>query len=75
MAQITAALVKQLGLESHPVFGNVEAIAFDQHGDLFLLVDNNRRTIGIEGRNRGVEGRLLWFRNRGEARRRKPRAS
>ncbi|MHC4163124.1 MAG: FG-GAP-like repeat-containing protein [Planctomycetota bacterium] len=66
-----AALVKQLGLESHPVFGNVEAIVFDQHGDLFLLADNNRQTIGHE-QNRGPEGRLLWFRNRGEAKRRVP---
>lgn len=65
-----AALTKQLGLESHPVFGNVEAIVFDQHGDLFLLLDNNRETIGLPRRNRGPEGRLLWFRNRGEKKRR-----
>ncbi|MHC4973638.1 MAG: FG-GAP-like repeat-containing protein [Planctomycetota bacterium] len=65
-----AALTKQLGLESHPVFGNVEAIVFDQHGDLFLLLDNNRQTIGLDRQNRGPEGRLLWFRNRGEAKRR-----
>jgi hypothetical protein len=65
-----AALIKELGLDSHKIFGNVEAVAFDQHGDLFLLLDNNRETIGIEGRNRGPEGRLLWFRNQGEAKRR-----
>jgi len=64
-----AALIKELGLDSHRIFGNVEAITFDQHGDLFLLLDNNRETIGIEGRNRGPEGRLLWFRNKGEAKR------
>jgi hypothetical protein len=67
-----AALTKQLGLESHPVFGNVEAIVFDQHGDLFLLLDNNRETIGVAPQNRGPEGRLLWFRNRGGAKRRDP---
>jgi hypothetical protein len=65
-----AALIRELGLDSHRIFGNVEAIAFDQHGDLFLLIDNNRETIGIAGRNRGPEGRLLWFRNKGEAKRR-----
>ncbi|MHC4819128.1 MAG: FG-GAP-like repeat-containing protein, partial [Planctomycetota bacterium] len=65
-----AALTKQLGLESHPVFGNVEAIVFDQKGDLFLLADNNRETIGVGRQNRGPEGRLLWFRNRGVGKRR-----
>ena len=65
-----AALIKELALDSHRIFGNVEAIAFDQHGDLFLLLDNNRETIGVERRNRGPEGRLLWFRNQGEAKRR-----
>ena len=67
-----AALTKQLGLESHPIFGNVEAIVFDQHGDLFLLLDNNRETIGLARQNRGPEGRLLWFRNQGVAKRRVP---
>ncbi|MCZ6573017.1 MAG: FG-GAP-like repeat-containing protein [Planctomycetota bacterium] len=44
------------------LFGMVEAIAVSVHGDLFLLVDNNREKVGIVGRNRGAEGRLLWFR-------------
>jgi len=33
-------------------------------GDLFLLVDNNRTEIGIEGKNHGTEGRMIWLRNR-----------
>ena len=59
-----------LGIRSPkmPLFGNVEAIAFDGDGDLYLLVDNNRETIGIKGVNRGAEGRLLWFENKGETR-------
>jgi len=53
-----------------PLFGNVEAIAFDYNGDLFLLVDNNREVMGRDGVNRGDEGRLLWFRNEGTFERR-----
>lgn len=58
-----------LGLRNrrYPLFGNVEGIAADWNFDIFLLVDNNRETMGIEGRNRGSEGRLLWFKCTGTA--------
>lgn len=58
-----------LGLRNvqYPLFGNVEGIAVDWNFDIFLLVDNNRETMGIEGRNRGSEGRLLWFKCTGTA--------
>jgi len=46
-----------------PIFGLVEGIAIDHFSDLFLLVDHNGATIGVEGKNRGAEGRLLWLRN------------
>jgi hypothetical protein len=44
------------------IFGNVEGIARDlATGDLFLAVDNNNAVVGQEGKNRGDEGRILWF--------------
>lgn len=49
-----------------PLFGNVEGVTRDALGDLFLVVDNNGAEVGVPGRNRGTEGRLLWFRNEGE---------
>lgn len=56
-----------LGLRNreNPLFGNVEGIAVDWNLDLFLLVDNNRETMGVPGKNEGSEGRLLWFRYKG----------
>ncbi len=58
-----------LGLRNrqYPLFGNVEGIALDWNNDLFLLVDNNRETLGVPARNEGPEGRLLWFRCGGTA--------
>ncbi|HEX5138265.1 MAG TPA: hypothetical protein VFY93_14910, partial [Planctomycetota bacterium] len=52
-----------LGLRNRqfPLFGNVEGIAVDWNFDIFLVVDNNRETMGIAGRNEGSEGRVLWF--------------
>jgi len=47
------------------LYGLVEGIAFDEGGDMYLLVDNNGQEIGVQGRNRGREGRLLWFRASG----------
>ncbi|MGH7163731.1 MAG: FG-GAP-like repeat-containing protein, partial [Planctomycetota bacterium] len=44
-----------------PLFGTVEGIARDGMGDLFLLVDNNGAEVGVPGKNRGKEGRLLWL--------------
>ncbi len=60
-----------LGLRSpkRPVFGLVEGIAVGE-GDLFLVVDNNGETVGTEGVSQCTEGRVLWFRNAGEPRRR-----
>jgi uncharacterized protein YjiK len=60
------ALAVALGLEEGKLgmLGNVEGIAMDPRGDLFLLVDNNGEVVGKEELgNRGREGRLLWFRN------------
>jgi uncharacterized protein YjiK len=56
---------KLLGLGTP--FGAVEGIAIGPapRRDLFLLVDNNGELLGKEGLNRGREGRLLWFVNRG----------
>jgi hypothetical protein len=58
-----------LGLRNRqfPMFGNVEGIAVDWNFDIFLLVDNNRETMGVAGKNEGSEGRLLWFRCTGKA--------
>jgi len=58
-----------LGLRNkeYPLFGNVEGIAIDWNYDIFLVVDNNRETMGIAGKNEGSEGRLLWFRCKGTA--------
>jgi hypothetical protein len=42
----------------------------DAFGDLFLLLDNNSQETGREGLNRGKEGRLLWFANKGPGRKR-----
>jgi len=58
-----------LGLRNkqYPLFGNVEGIAVDWNFDIFLIVDNNRETMGIAGKNEGGEGRLLWFRCTGPA--------
>ena len=39
-----------------------EAITASAGGDLFLVVDNNGRPIGTEGKNLGPEGRLIWLR-------------
>ena len=55
-----------LGLASR--FGVVEGIAIGPSGDIFLIADNNGEVLGRKGRNRGPEGRLLWFRNRGDRR-------
>ncbi|MDH3591529.1 MAG: peptidylprolyl isomerase, partial [Planctomycetota bacterium] len=67
------ALTKALGLENPspklPV-ANVEGIAIDGRGDLFLLIDHNGQEIGVAGKNRARCGRLLWFRNRSK---KKPR--
>jgi len=62
-----------LGLRSpkRPMFGLVEGIAVGE-GDLFLVVDNNGETVGTEGISQGTEGRVLWFRNAGESKRRAP---
>ncbi|MFQ5844565.1 MAG: FG-GAP-like repeat-containing protein [Planctomycetota bacterium] len=51
-----------LGLRSQktPLYGMVEGICAGGD-DLYLLVDNNGEPVGLEGRNRGREGRLLWF--------------
>lgn len=53
--------------KKYPLFGNVEGVALDWNYDLFLLIDNNRETLGIPGRNEGNDGRLLWFKCRGTA--------
>ncbi len=55
-----------LGLRSptRPLFGMAEGIAVGE-GDLFLVIDNNGEPVGIDGANRGTEGRVLWFRNAG----------
>jgi len=52
-----------LGYPKLPKFGMVEGIARARNGDLFLIVDNNGNEIGVPGKNRGREGRLIWLRN------------
>jgi hypothetical protein len=52
-----------LGYPKLPAFGMVEGIARTHEGDLFLLADNNGAEIGIPGKNRGREGRLIWLKN------------
>ncbi|MHC4339375.1 MAG: FG-GAP-like repeat-containing protein [Planctomycetota bacterium] len=53
-----------LAYKDNPLLGMVEGIAADeQSGALFLVVDNNGKSVGHEGRNRGPEGRLIWLRS------------
>ena len=53
---------KLLGYPGLPAFGMMEGIARAPNGDLYLVADTNGATIGIEGKNRGSEGRLIRLR-------------
>ncbi|MEE8105054.1 MAG: FG-GAP-like repeat-containing protein [Planctomycetota bacterium] len=53
-------------------YGVAEGLAADTVGDLYVLVNNNRETLGLQGKNRGPEGRLLWFKTRTPVRAKAP---
>jgi hypothetical protein len=53
---------KLLGYPALPAFGMIEGIARASNGDLYLVADTNGATVGIEGKNRGSEGRLIRLR-------------
>jgi hypothetical protein len=66
-ASFRELVVDHLGLQygKPPFYGMEEGVTAAPTGDLFVVVDNNMQVVGLEGKNRGPEGRVLWFRNLG----------